>query len=233
MGKRLRYLSFVVSFMLVLILGQMAFRPVGAISQNVPATVLVSDEVYIPAGSFGMGCAADYSTIHCDADATPIHLVYLDAFFIDKLEVTNAQYAACRAAGVCPAPLSVASVTRPDYYTNPKYSQYPVLNVPWTYANAYCQWMGKRLPTEAEWEKAARGTDLRPFAWGLEEPTCARSNIAILRPGEVLPQPCIGDTVAVGSYPQNASPYGVLAVCRRESALSIKTREVESLSLEF
>lgn len=209
MSKGIRYLSFMIGLMLLILIVYSA--RIGA-AQDTPATSVATavDEIYVPAGPFGMGCAGDYSTVHCDGDATPIHLVYLDAFFIDKLEVTNAQYAACQAAGVCPAPLSVASVTRPDYYTNPKYGQYPVLNVAWPYANAYCRWVGKRLPTEAEWEKAARGTDLRPFSWGHDEPTCARSNIAILRPGGVLPDPCVGDTVAVGSYPQNASPYGVL-----------------------
>lgn len=210
MRKRLRYLSFVVGLILVLLVSQIAFRPVGAISQNVPATVLASDEVYIPAGPFAMGCSDDLSPIQCDPDADPIHLVYLDAYYIDKLPVTNAQYAACQAAGACPPPLSVASYTRADYYTNPKYASYPMINVRWSFANAYCSWAGKRLPTEAEWEKAARGTDLRWFPWGNELPTCERSNLGYLRPGDVLSTPCVGDTVAVGLYPQNASPYGVL-----------------------
>lgn len=157
-----------------------------------------------------MGCSDDLSPVHCDGDATPVHLVYLDAYYIDKLPVTNAQYAACQVAGVCPPPLSVASYTRPDYYTNSKYASYPMINVRWSYANVYCAWAGKRLPTEAEWEKAARGTDLRWFPWGNELPTCKRSNIALINPGDILSRPCVGDTVAVGLYPQNASPYGVL-----------------------
>lgn len=210
MGKRLKYALFIVSLLLVLLLGSIVLRTVDATTERAPMPVISSAEVYIPAGPFGMGCSTDLSSIHCDVDATPIHLVYLNAFFIDKLQVTNAQYAACEAAGVCPAPLSPASTTRPDYYTNPQYRQHPVLNVTWGYAHAYCQWVGKRLPTEAEWEKAARGTDLRPFSWGGAEPTCELGNISIVRPGEDQSRPCVGDTVAVGSYPQDSSPYGVL-----------------------
>ncbi len=172
-------------------------------------TITSVNEIYIPAGHFAMGCAEDHTSLHCDSDAQPIHLVYLDAFFIDQVQVTNAQYAACVAANVCPAPLSIASTTRPDYYTNAAYGTYPILNVAWEYAHTYCQWIGKRLPTEAEWEKAARGTDLRPFSWGYEEPTCDHANMALLAP-EDRAMPCVGDTVPVGSYPQDSSPYGVL-----------------------
>ncbi|MFN2286325.1 MAG: formylglycine-generating enzyme family protein [Anaerolineae bacterium] len=209
MHRSIRYLGFTVGLLLLfLVVHNVHFGAARGMSFSSVATAV--DEVYVPAGAFGMGCAQDYTGIHCDGDASPIHLVYLDAFYIDKVQVTNAQYAACEAAGVCPHPLSDASVTRPDYYTNPKYASYPVINVRWSYANAYCTWVRKRLPTEAEWEKAARGTDLRPFPWGYEQPTCERTNTAILRPGDVLPDPCVGDTVAVGMYPQNASPYGVL-----------------------
>ena len=210
MGKRLKYALFIVSLLLVLLLGPIVLRPVDATTERAPMPVISSAEVYIPAGPFGMGCSADLSPIHCDGDATPVHLVYLNAFYIDKLPVTNAQYAACQAAGACPSPLSVASYTRPDYYTNPQYASYPMINVRWSYANAYCTWAGRRLPTEAEWEKAARGTDLRWFSWGNELPTCERSNIGLINPGDVLSRPCVGDTVAVGLYPQNASSYGVL-----------------------
>jgi formylglycine-generating enzyme required for sulfatase activity len=210
MRKRLKYILFVVSLLFMSLLGQVAFRPVGATTENVPANAISGEEVYIPAGSFGMGCAYDLSPIHCDSDADPVHMVYLDAYYIDKLPVTNAQYAACQAACACPPPLSVASYTRPDYYTNPQYASYPMINVRWAYAYAYCAWAGQRLPTEAEWEKAARGTDLRWYPWGNELPTCTRSNVGLMKPGDVLSTPCVGDTVAVGLYPQNASPYGVL-----------------------
>ncbi len=213
MNKRTVYL-FVVIGCLVLI--TIAYSTHSSVAQSLPQgmhhapAITNVNEIYIPAGPFAMGCAEDHTTIHCDGDAKPIHQVHLDAFFIDQVQVTNIQYSACVAAGACPLPLSVASTSRPDYYTNPAYNHHPVLNITWEYARAYCQWVGKRLPTEAEWEKAARGTDLRPFSWGYEEPTCEHANIARIFPGDVLPRPCVGDTVAVGSYPQDVSPYGVL-----------------------
>jgi len=159
-----------------------------------------SDEVYVPAGRFLMGCASDLTPIHCDGDAKPVHAVYLDAFYIDKTEVTNAQYADCVAAGACPPPLSKSSETREAYYDNPQFATCPVLHVTWDHANAYCRWRSRRLPTEAEWEKAARGPDLQLFPWGNALPTCELANF----------NRCSGDTVAVGSYPEGASPYGAL-----------------------
>ena len=170
--------------------------------------LLPSEEVFVPAGAFSMGCAPDYNYELCDADAQPIHTVYLEAFYIDRTEVTNAQYRACEEAGVCPHPIADSSETRPDYYTNPRYDNYPMINVDWHRANIYCQWVGKRLPTEAEWEKAARGTDVRWFPWGNEEITCELANYKTgIWPHEHY---CVGDTVAVGSYPANVSPYGAL-----------------------
>ncbi len=168
-----------------------------------------SEMVYVPAGQFLMGCSDDLYAQGCDGDTHPIHGVYVDAFYIDKLEVTNAQYRACVAAGVCPPPLAVNSNTRPHYYDNPAYDDFPVINVDWNRANIYCHWVGKRLPTEAEWEKAARGTDLREYPWGNTPPSC---DIINFTEGTEWPNehPCVEDTVRVGSYPQNASPYGAL-----------------------
>jgi formylglycine-generating enzyme required for sulfatase activity len=173
-------------------------------------SVAASQEVFVPAGQFYMGCTEDLAPpIKCDTDNRPIHPVYLDAFYIDRAEVTNVQYAACVTAGVCPSPLENSSESRPDYFTNPRYAEYPVINVDWNRANAYCQWIGRRLPTEAEWEKAARGTDLRAFPWGNELPTCERANIndPVEEGGPGL---CVGDTITVGLYMSNASPYGAL-----------------------
>lgn len=173
-----------------------------------------SEEMYVPAGEFLMGCSLDTAgKLGCALDATPIHAVYLDAFYIDKTEVTNAQYAACVAAGRCPYPLDTSSTTRTNYYGNPQYANYPVIHVDWNRANAYCGWAGKRLPTEAEWEKAARGTDRRPFAWGFSDLTCDKTNSNTWyrnEDGELREQPCVGDTTTVGSYPDYPSPYGAL-----------------------
>lgn len=153
--------------------------------------------VFVPSGEFLMG---GVPTEHADADEQPQHSVYLDAFWMDKYEVTNAQYKRCVDVGRCRMPLSTESATRKLYYGNPQYENYPVVTVSWDDARTFCEWAGKRLPTEAEWEKSARGTDGRIYPWGNAFDK-SKANVG---------EGSRGDTTAVGSYPTGASPYGVM-----------------------
>jgi len=152
--------------------------------------------VYVPAGTFKMGSLPDDS----DAadDEKPQHEVYLDAFWIDRTEVTNIQYLRCVEAGICSPPSDIDSSHRNVYWGDAAYDDYPVISVSWRQAADYCQWAGGRLPTEAEWEKAARGTDGRTYPWG-EDLSCSLANY-----GDCT----VGDTVAVASFPAGLSPYG-------------------------
>ncbi len=161
--------------------------------------------VYIPAGDFKMGCdPAHNGGYDCYKDELPLHKVYLDAYWIDKTEVTNAQYEQCVAAGVCDPPGSILSASQSYYFGNTSFDSYPVVYVSWQNASKYCAWAGRELPTEAQWEKAARGEGVRTFPWGDASPTCDLVN------GEVNGKMCVGNATEVGSYPSGDSPYGVL-----------------------
>ncbi len=157
--------------------------------------------VYIPAGEFLMG-STDSDTM-AYSDEKPQHRVSLDAYWIDRTEVTNAMYALCVKSGACQPPSSSSSYTRNSYYGNPQLANYPVIYVDWNEAQAYCSWAGRRLPTEAEWEKAARGTDGRIYPWGNNSPTCSLENFWGSNGA------CVGDTTVTGNYPTGASSYGV------------------------
>lgn len=143
--------------------------------------------VLVSAGDFKMG------TPNQGHEERPVHQVYLDAYYIDKYEVTNALYKVCVDADVCEAP------THTDKYMDPERDQHPVAYVNWYMAEAYCEWRGARLPTEAEWEKAARSTDERRYPWGGEGLSDIDSTYANYRNSDTMP---------VGSYPKGVSPYG-------------------------
>ena len=154
-------------------------------------------QVYVPAGSVRMGGL----DVHADdRDELPAHTVSLDAFWIDKLEVTNAMYMLCVQAGACSPPKNWASDTRSSYFNNPEFKDYPVIRVTWEQASIYCAWAERRLPTEADWERAARGDDFRNYPWGDELPDERYANFNRL----------VKDTSRVGSYAAGASPFGAL-----------------------
>ena len=171
-----------------------------------PTVVEQPEKVFIPAGTFLRGCDPEHNGgFGCPADELPLRTIFLDAFYIDRQLRTNNEYAACVEDGACTLPSKLSSKERDDYYGNPIYARYPVIFVNWLQAEAYCEWAGGSIPTEAQWEKAARGSsDTRAFPWGDATPTCELSNSLIGGSG------CIDDTTAVGSYsPIANSPYGV------------------------
>jgi formylglycine-generating enzyme required for sulfatase activity len=165
------------------------------------------DLIVIPAGEFTMGSDVG------DPDAQPARQIYLKSFRIARYEVTNAQYAQYlnvtdekvdRCGGhICldtqlENPQSHILCRQGRYVVEEGYEQHPVRNVSWYGAQAYCEYLDMRLPTEAEWEKAARGSDGRTYPWGnTADPTKLNAGGRI------------GDTTAVGSHPDGASPYGV------------------------
>ncbi len=174
----------------------------------------LTDMVKIPAGSFVMGSSEDeirkiirdlghgefgpdiqdIHNIRWFAAETPQHEVYVEEFYIDKYEVTNAQYKEF---------IEAKGRAMPRHWENGTYPEgkgdHPVVYVSWEDADAYCRWVGKRLPTEIEWEKAARGTDARIWPWG-NTFDVTKCNVESWEGSDSKP---------VGSYPDGVSPYGV------------------------
>jgi formylglycine-generating enzyme required for sulfatase activity len=154
-----------------------------------------SEIVFIPSGEFLMGSDKANDPYFWGAEA-PEHSVTLGSYWIYRTEVTQSMYKECDEANACPAPVTINHPVAKQY-GNSRFDDYPVVMVTWQSALAYCQWAGGRLPTEAEWEKAARGSDGRLFPWGNDSSAAGFANFSSSGP------------VQVGQYPAGSSPYGV------------------------
>ena len=162
--------------------------------QKVPTSVMVD----IPAGSFMMGGQPH------DSDALPVREVFVSRFSIGKYEVTVRQYKACEADGACTRPVKTSDDVDVFNYGGEDRDLHPINGVTWEQARDYCRWENKRLPTEAEWEKAARGADRRKYPWGDDLPSCKYTVMHGEYPGcnTML-------TSKVGRKQGDVSPYGV------------------------
>jgi len=143
--------------------------------------------VYIPSSEFVMGNGG--------FDA-PIHTVAVDEFWMYETKVTNRMYAQCVAVGACSAPTEELGG---PVYSNPEYANHPIVGVNWDQAQTYCAWSQGQLPTEAQWEKAARGVEGNTYPWGNEKPACDLLNLGY----------CSGRTSEVDAFSDGVSPYGL------------------------
>jgi formylglycine-generating enzyme required for sulfatase activity len=174
--------------------------------------------LYVPAGKFIMGSNPEDALVKCQnqypecelywlTNEQPLHEVNLSAFWIDQTEVTNAMYAKCVADGVCIKPNKTRSYSRSTYYGNSEFDNYPVIYVDWDMAKTYCEWAGRQLPTEAQWEKAASWDEYnqvkRTYPWG-DTLDCSFANYS----SNKSHKSCVGDTTAVKSYESGKSFYG-------------------------
>jgi formylglycine-generating enzyme required for sulfatase activity len=151
-------------------------------------------------------------------DEKPQHKVYLNAYWIDNAEVTNVNFSKCLAAGVChPKVYETTATTFVPYPIHPDYQDYPALLYEFEPAADYCQWTGRQLPTEAQWEKAARGKDARLYPWGNALLDCTLANFYacdIIKNTDSTAPRCGYSihckTTSVDDYLNGASPYGAL-----------------------
>lgn len=205
---------------------------VAATSAALPQAISAPDGAtmrLVAAGPFIMGveiatsqreCRQWSPNFDCDRETfahedTP-RTATLGDFYLDEHEVTNQQYAACVAAGACAAPAAEPSFHRTlyqRYYSDPRYANYPLVESTWHEAGAYCAWRGARLPSEAEWEKAARGSDGRIYPWG-DVFVGERANSCDKSCSYSQSNPAFDDgywyPAPVGSYAAGSSPYGIL-----------------------
>jgi serine/threonine-protein kinase len=218
----------------------LALSPAARPSLAAPAAPVRSEDgmVYVPAGPFVFGSLDPAQALaklgNRAGDEHPVREVWLDAFWIDRTEVTNADFARFVAetrrvtipeqngSGWVWLPTGWAAVPGASWRhpTGEGSSiegrdDHPVVQVSWFDADAYCAWAGRRLPTDAEWEKAARGTDARAFPWGSEfDPArlnyCDRSCPIPSDRRDASHDDGFAYTAPVGSFPQGASPYGAL-----------------------
>ncbi len=186
--------------------------PTGASTPTLGSTLVSPVDgmtmVYVPEGEFKMGSEAGMT------DERPLHTVFLDAFWLDQTEITNEMYGNCVGAGQCEEPNSTV------YFDDPAYANHPAASVSWVDAGNYCAWAGRRLPTEAEWEKAASwdpiANEQRVYPWG-NEYDCTKGNFddeiqldASLMPDTAPNCDGFAHSSPVGSFPEGASAYGAL-----------------------
>lgn len=168
----------------------------------------IAEMVLIPGGEFEYGAPEGTPTGLNEEEegmkqSEGTNTVKLSAYYIDKYEVSNSQYKLCEDAGVCTEPYDVTSIMYQNYYNNTTYAGFPVIWVSYNQAATFCQWAGKKLPTEAQWEKAARGKTMRKYPWGNDEPA---DNIEST---QVNYTALFGDVTSVMWGEEGTSPYGV------------------------